>query len=685
VCSNSIVPCPFCGLETKIFIPVLQTGKVPTGLPPSVACPNAVRREGFFCGGGEPIAQVAAEQPATEVWREWPFTIVANIEQGTDAWREWRHNGIGASDASTIMGENRFKSSAQLLQEKRGPARDFGQNAAMARGTELEPEARLLYVAQTGRDVRPACLQSTRYYWLRASLDGLAVSYDAVVEIKCGQSAYRTASQTRSVPDYYYGQVQHILAVTGFDSLDFWCYWPGYPPLLIPVPRNVAYIERLLNRELEFWNLVQRNVSSSPVGSAQDLTDDQIRSVGRRQNDDMATKLYHEGDQDMAMSLDDARSYIADPRFKLINPETGLRFTPATLEAFIKAKQLQKKIESARPNEPQTQIPSPEAEQHPIPNSVVEIPASHKHKRMEFAIGTRFVLTTKQCETPIGQELVGLLIEIERDGFVTEQGVRRLNEWLESKADSKITAILFLLDISREALSCGKLTNNAAFEIQLAIERILPKHIREPIVGKRREVEKNLPASEKTIAHIKELGGNPPPGITRWEGFDLEESLSDPATENQIAYIRRLGGNPSPTIQFQEASDLIEKLLCSTKATQNQLDYIRSLGGNPSPGLSRADVDEIIPQLQQKYQESLAKQQSPSPRQIMVLRFWNRMDLEQSSKWEVEQWLTQFYDEDPHRRAAWETFKLENSDDGSQRDPSWVMLGAGERYLNKTG
>jgi len=188
------------------------------------------------------------------------FTIV-ELQQGTTEWREWRHNGIGASDASTIMGENRFKSAAQLLQEKRGPAQDYGQNAAMARGTELEPEARRLYVAKTGREVRPACLQSTRYDWLRASLYGLAFNHDAVVEIKCGQSAYRTASQTRSVPDYYYGQLQHILAVTGLDSLDFWCYWPGYPALLIPVPRNVAYIERLLNTELEFWNLVQRSAS----------------------------------------------------------------------------------------------------------------------------------------------------------------------------------------------------------------------------------------------------------------------------------------------------------------------------------------------------------------------------------------------------------------------------------------
>ena len=187
------------------------------------------------------------------------FTIV-ELEQGTHEWREWRHKGIGASDAPTIMGENRFKSATQLLKEKREPARDSVQNEAMARGIQLEPEARRRYIAKTGRDVRPACLQSTRHDWLRASLDGFAINHGSVVEIKCGQSVYRRASQSRSVPDYYYGQMQHILTVTGLDSLDFWCYWPGYSDLLLPVERDDAYIERLLNRELEFWRLVQRNV-----------------------------------------------------------------------------------------------------------------------------------------------------------------------------------------------------------------------------------------------------------------------------------------------------------------------------------------------------------------------------------------------------------------------------------------
>ena len=187
------------------------------------------------------------------------FTIV-ELEQGTHEWREWRHKGIGASDAPTIMGENRFKSAAQLLKEKREPARDSVQNEAMALGVQLEPEARRRYIAKTGRDVRPACLQSTRHDWLRASLDGFAINHGSVVEIKCGQSVYRRASQSRSVPDYYYGQMQHILTVTGLDSLDFWCYWPGCSDLLLPVERDDAYIERLLNRELEFWRLVQRNV-----------------------------------------------------------------------------------------------------------------------------------------------------------------------------------------------------------------------------------------------------------------------------------------------------------------------------------------------------------------------------------------------------------------------------------------
>ena len=119
------------------------------------------------------------------------FSLV-DLQQGTSEWLTWRHKGIGASDASTVMGENRFENPSVLLQQKRGPViLDSFQNEAMARGTQLEPEARKLYIATTGNEVRPVCVQSFRYDWLRASLDGLSTNHDAVVEIKCGASVYR--------------------------------------------------------------------------------------------------------------------------------------------------------------------------------------------------------------------------------------------------------------------------------------------------------------------------------------------------------------------------------------------------------------------------------------------------------------------------------------------------------------
>jgi putative phage-type endonuclease len=188
-----------------------------------------------------------------------PFTIVEH-EQGTHAWRVWRRDGIGASDAAAIMGESPFKSQNELLREKLGAVFCTPPNAAMARGNELEPEARGHYVAMTGRSMNPACIQSTQFAWLRASLDGLTSSQDSAVEIKCGKMAYHTTSKTGMVPSYYYGQLQHILAVTGFEAIDYWCYWPGFTPLLLTIPRDRPYIERLLVREQEFWQSVQVSI-----------------------------------------------------------------------------------------------------------------------------------------------------------------------------------------------------------------------------------------------------------------------------------------------------------------------------------------------------------------------------------------------------------------------------------------
>jgi hypothetical protein len=108
-------------------------------------------------------------------------------------------------------------------------------------------------------------------------------------------------------------------------------------------------------------------------------------------------------------------------------------------------------------------------------------------------------------------------------------------------------------------------------------------------------------------------------------------------------------------------------------ASERQLEYIRILGGVAPPGLSKWDASELIDRL---------KQNPPaSPRQIMFLRFWGRTDLMGCSRDEVTAWMSGFIDEDERRKHAWNRYKDEIGDDGSQRDPSFVPIGIGSNYL----
>lgn len=187
------------------------------------------------------------------------YTTV-NIQQGSDKWLEWRSQGIGASDAPVIMGENPWTTPTLLLQEKCRVSTKV-PNAAMIRGTKLEPEARKSYELSTGIHVAPVCLQSKQFEWLHASVDGLASDGSSIVEIKCGESVYRKSSASGTVPDYYFGQLQHMLAITNLKSIDFYCYLPNRPEVLLHIARDDKYIERLLEAEALFWKTVLNNRS----------------------------------------------------------------------------------------------------------------------------------------------------------------------------------------------------------------------------------------------------------------------------------------------------------------------------------------------------------------------------------------------------------------------------------------
>ena len=182
------------------------------------------------------------------------FYIIEDFEQGSSEWHAWRRGVIGASDASTIMGENRFKSRPYLIKEKLGMVKEFGGNAKTREGQNLEGVARTALEKKFNLSLKPIIVQDSQEPYLAASLDAICSKNKVVFEIKAGAKTYEHALSSNDVPGYYVAQLQHILMVTQRDSMVFAAYRPNQPLITLEIRRNETYIIKLRKLEKSFMN-----------------------------------------------------------------------------------------------------------------------------------------------------------------------------------------------------------------------------------------------------------------------------------------------------------------------------------------------------------------------------------------------------------------------------------------------
>jgi putative phage-type endonuclease len=185
------------------------------------------------------------------------------LTQGSQEWLTWRNDGIGGSEAAALAGSSPYIDAYELWQRKLGKLPDIVPNEAMIRGHKLEPEARELFELENGLSMPAGCFIHPEYDFVRASLDGISADENIILEIKCpGLTTHREALAGKIKP-YYFTQMQHQMLVTGAEL----CYYFSYTDLpdiqshiLIEVPRDEEYIQRLLQREQDFWPYVLNKV-----------------------------------------------------------------------------------------------------------------------------------------------------------------------------------------------------------------------------------------------------------------------------------------------------------------------------------------------------------------------------------------------------------------------------------------
>lgn len=185
-------------------------------------------------------------------------------------WLQARRSGIGGSDAAAILGLSNWKTPYSVWQEKIGQGVEIVDNAPMKWGRALEPVIRQEYAEATGRIVlQPTnMLRHPKYEFMLANLDGMTEDR-RVVEIKTARSAQGWGEPgSDQVPQDYMFQVQHYMAVTGFEVADVAVLIGGSDFRLYEVPADAELQEMMIDAESRFWQLVITNTPPEPVSLA---------------------------------------------------------------------------------------------------------------------------------------------------------------------------------------------------------------------------------------------------------------------------------------------------------------------------------------------------------------------------------------------------------------------------------
>jgi len=178
-----------------------------------------------------------------------------DIKQGSPKWKALRQTKITATMASSIMAMNPYKSVYQLFEELTGLKEETPPNEAMLRGTALEPLALDAFNTETGFLFCPAVWQSDEHPWAMASLDGAVVigsEVRAIVEIKCGKTAFKQALKGEIAP-YYHCQMMHQMMVCNVPEMEYYAYWEGNG-VRIKIDRDQEFIDKMVIAEEKFYN-----------------------------------------------------------------------------------------------------------------------------------------------------------------------------------------------------------------------------------------------------------------------------------------------------------------------------------------------------------------------------------------------------------------------------------------------
>lgn len=215
-----------------------------------------------------------------------------------EIWRRVRQIGIGGSDAASILlppEEYKYADPERLLLSKTTELPEEEESLPCRIGHALEPTVAQLYTEHTGRRVHNynRLIISEKYPWMVANIDRKLYGANEGLECKTiGEFAARrriTDPETGEVSWFdrfapgdmegslrnkleWYVQMQHYMAVTGWQMWHLAVLIGNRTFLWYDVPRDDAFIAEIIRREEDFWVAVEEERASNHFKITEDIT-----------------------------------------------------------------------------------------------------------------------------------------------------------------------------------------------------------------------------------------------------------------------------------------------------------------------------------------------------------------------------------------------------------------------------
>lgn len=196
--------------------------------------------------------------------------LVSTLNLSKEDWLRYRKCGITGTDAGAILGVNPYRSAFQVYHDKISDSIEDIDNEAMRQGRDLEDYVAQRFTEATGLKVRRAnaIYQSETHPLLLADFDRLIVGQKAGLECKTVSPFSADKWADDKIPAYYMAQINHYLAVSGFDCWYIAALIFGKGLVIQKITTDKEILDSLIAEEEHFWKYnVMPEIPPAPTGS----------------------------------------------------------------------------------------------------------------------------------------------------------------------------------------------------------------------------------------------------------------------------------------------------------------------------------------------------------------------------------------------------------------------------------